>query len=87
VRDFYLTTAILFEDRHIEGQVLHVGTEEDCKRVAALLPAVTYSGGGKPVQARLSMFKNTEANGGPMRAGQLWYVHPSDAFPTPTEGA
>jgi hypothetical protein len=36
-----------------EEQVLHIGTEEECKRVADLLPAVSYSGTRPDPEARM----------------------------------
>lgn len=34
---------------HDEEQVLHIGTKEECERLAEQIPAVAY-GGGRPVR-------------------------------------
>jgi hypothetical protein len=68
----YLSTAIEFEDGHLEGQVFHVGTKAECERVANMMPGVAYSGPERVLGARVIICPNTEDCGGPMASGERW---------------
>jgi hypothetical protein len=76
--EHYLTTAILFKDGHMEGQVLHVGTRAECERVANMVPAIAYNGPRAVEEARLSIMENTDDYGGPLKLGERWQMAAPD---------
>lgn len=45
-----------------EGQVLHEGTEESCREIARLLPAISYSGPRPVSKCTLHFIEVTEAD-------------------------
>ena len=67
--DYYCTTIIEFEDR-FEGQILHVGTRDDCETVRDAIPAVAVKGDDQALRADavVAETKGDEA----LTAGTLW---------------
>ena len=66
------TTRLEFDDGHLEGQVLHVGTPEECRQVADAIDAISYSGDGKIIDSRLVIIPNT----GNWPKGHRWGYRP-----------
>ncbi len=51
-----VTTMLEFEE-HYEGQILHIGSEEDCKSVVDALPGVICNKDPGPISASVISFK------------------------------
>jgi hypothetical protein len=66
---FLCTTVLDYGDR-LEGQVLHVGSRDECERVMKSIDAVSYSGDNPPRAAELIV---SEADGSrAVVAGERW---------------
>lgn len=50
----FTTTCLQFKDR-LEGQILHVGSFEECDKVAKAISAVAYTGPEQILEATLSV--------------------------------
>ena len=68
--DYVLTTVLEFYDR-AEGQVLHRGTQDECRYLSNMMPAVMLTGGGEsPTSARHLIVRAADFED--MQAGQMW---------------
>ena len=52
---FVLCSVLEFDDGTFFFQELHRGGEEECRRLASLIPAVAYSGGKRVVSSTLRL--------------------------------
>ena len=68
--DYYCTTILEYEDRY-EGQILHVGTRDDCETVRDTIPAVAVNGDEPAIRA----YTVVAETGGDesLTAGALWF--------------
>jgi hypothetical protein len=74
--EYVLTTVLEFADR-AEGQVLHRGTQDECRKLSDMMPAVMLTGGGEsPSSARHLIVRAAEFD---MPAGERWRCRRPDA--------
>ena len=74
--EYVLTTVLEFADR-AEGQVLHRGTQDECRKLSDMMPAVMLTGGGEsPTSARHLIVRAAEFD---MPAGERWRCRRHDA--------
>jgi hypothetical protein len=66
--EFCVRTQLTFDDEVIEGQCLHVGDEQSCRRVAEQIPAVSISDARTITDSRLIVEKNTMC----LQPGQIY---------------
>jgi hypothetical protein len=74
--EYVLTTVLEFADR-AEGKVLHRGTQDDCRKLSDMMPAMMLTGGGEsPSSARHLIVRAAEFD---MPAGKRWRCRRPDA--------
>ncbi len=66
--DFILTTVIEFSDR-AEGQVMHRGMHDECRKLIRMMPAIAISCPDVPTSCRYLIVPAAELD---MQAGQRW---------------
>lgn len=69
---FVATTVLVFDDNSVEGQILHVGTEQECRQAAHLISGVAYGGEKRITRAGVDVFPNAQS----MKAGDCWTLPP-----------
>jgi len=77
---YILTTILEFDDGVREGQIFHKGTVEECKDLANLIPAISYSGKKKIIK---SCFKIMDDMG--LDVGTLWKIEDNKFYSSKQE--
>ncbi len=74
MREFLLTTNLLFDDGSREGQVFHRGTESECLETARLINAISYSGTKRVTE---SCFLTIPMDSGfsDLAVGECWHTN------------
>ena len=66
---WFCTTVLKFKDR-IEGQVLHVGTQQECEQMKKMMPAVAILGAERCLESCLIVAPVKD--GEEVTSGMLW---------------
>jgi hypothetical protein len=67
---FILTSVLEFADR-LEGQVFHIGTIEECEKMADSVDALFYSGGDEVLSSGFKWFPKSAYE---LSLGECWIV-------------